>query len=100
MRYRARMSLARLAAALCAAVTIAACTSPKSKTCRAVCARESECNGAKTPEESSFDESECVAACAALEHDRNQFISGQVTKRATCLRTTTSCGDYQACAGK
>lgn len=84
-----------------AAISVTAgCTSPKSKTCRAVCARESECNGTKPSEESSFDESECVAACAALENDRNQFISGQVTKRAECLRSTATCNDYQACAGK
>lgn len=90
----------RTAAALALGLALAACTSPKSKTCRAICARESECNGAKPSEESSFDESECVAACAALEQDRNPYISGQVTKRAACLRSTTSCGEYQACAGK
>ena len=88
------------AAALLAVILIAGCTSPKSKTCRAVCARESECNGGKPSEESSFDESECVAACAALENDRSQFISGQVTRRAECLRTTATCTDYQTCAGK
>jgi hypothetical protein len=93
------MQLGR-AVALVAVILIAGCTSPKSKTCRAVCARESECNGGKPSEESSFDESECVAACAALEKDRNQAITGQVTKRADCLRSTTSCADYQACAGK
>lgn len=83
-----------------AAIALVACTSPKSKTCRAICAREAECNGTKPTEESSFDEGECVAACAALETDKNPFITGQVTKRAECLRTTTSCADYQACAGK
>lgn len=92
------MNLGRVAAL--AALLLLACTSPKSKTCRAVCARESECNGGKPSEESSFDESECVAACAALESDRNPNISGQVSRRAECLRTTTSCTDYQNCAGK
>ncbi len=83
-----------------AALALAACTSPKSKTCRAICAREAECNGAKPSEASSFDEGECIAACAALEFDKKPFIAGQVTKRAECLRLTTSCGDYQSCAGK
>jgi hypothetical protein len=82
------------------AILLSACTSPKSKTCRSICARESECNGARPSEATSFDEGECVAACAALENDRNQFIAGQVSKRAECLRTTASCTDYQACAGK
>jgi len=98
------MQLGRAAAAIVvifvAGGAAVGCTSPKSKTCRAVCARESECNVTKDSGESSFDESECVAACAALESDRNQFISGQVAKRFQCLRTTTSCGDYQRCAGK
>ena len=76
-----------------AALALAACTSPKSKTCRAICAREAECNGAKPSEASSFDEGECIAACAALEVDKNPFIAGQVTKRAECLRSTTSCGE-------
>lgn len=95
MHHGRRAALVSLVLAL-----TAACTSPKSPTCRAVCARESECNGGKPTEESSFDEGECVAACAALENDRNQFISGQVVKRAACLRTTTSCAEYQSCAGK
>lgn len=82
------------------AVGAVACTSPKSKACRAICAREAECNGAKPSESSSFDEGECVAACAALENDKNQFIAGQVSKRAECLRSTASCADYQSCAGK
>lgn len=86
--------------AVLAVIWVAACTSPKSKTCREVCARESECNGRKPSEESSFDESECVAACAALENDRDKRISGQVSRRAECLRTTTTCGDYQGCTGK
>lgn len=95
------MSGRRAVAALVALTALAlACTSPKSKTCRAICARESECNGDRGAESSGFDESECVAACAALENDKNPFISGQVSKRADCLRTTSSCGDYQSCAGK
>ena len=62
-----------------AALALVACTSPKSKACRAICAREAECNGAKPSEASSFDEGECIAACAALEVDKNPFIAGQVT---------------------
>ncbi|MBP8808669.1 MAG: hypothetical protein KBG48_33445 [Kofleriaceae bacterium] len=90
----------RWTAAALALALVAACTSPKSKTCRAICARESECNGNQRSESSGFDEGECVAACAALENDKNPFIAGQVTNRADCLRTTTTCSDYQACAGK
>ncbi|MEZ4398844.1 MAG: hypothetical protein R3B06_02405 [Kofleriaceae bacterium] len=82
------------------ALAAVGCTSPKSKACRAVCARESECNGDKPSEATSFDEAECVAACAALESDKNPFISGLVTKRAECLKTTTSCPEYQTCTGK
>jgi hypothetical protein len=93
------MSIGRWTAAVVLVAT-AACTSPKSKACREICARESECNGNRPTEASSFDEGECVAACAALENDKNPFIAGQVSKRSECLRSTASCGDYQSCAGK
>lgn len=94
------LSPMRRGALLALVLAVAACTSPKSKTCRAICAREAECNGGQPSEKTSFDEGECVAACAALEGDRNPLIAGQVTKRAECLRSTASCGDYQSCAGK
>ena len=47
---------------------LAACTQPRNATCKRVCAREYECVTA-TNSSVSFDEKECVAACAALADD-------------------------------
>jgi len=66
-----------------------ACTEPRSAACKEVCKREAECidqTGSKVP----FDEKECIAACAALEHDvarsaaKVQRHIACVTKQLTC----------------
>jgi hypothetical protein len=67
----------------------AGCTEPRSTACKEVCKREAKCvdeTGSKVP----FDEKECIAACAALEHDvehsaaKVQRHIDCVTKQATC----------------
>lgn len=75
---------------------VAACTAPKSKTCRDVCARESECAGAKTVKgDTNFDEGECVAACAALEADAE--TKKLVTNHAECVARAASCTAVREC---
>jgi hypothetical protein len=54
-------------------VLLAACAQPRSPACKAICAREAECQQTaedeKPDEQNAFDEGDCVAACAALERD-------------------------------
>ena len=73
----------RLAAGALVAALAVGCTAPKSETCRKVCGRESECIESSPGGESSFDEGECVAACAALERD--QQTTGIVEAHAECV---------------
>ena len=61
---------------------IAGCTQPRSARCKEVCTREAECTDEKSGE-SAFDESDCVAACAALERDKE--TRGLVEKHADCI---------------
>jgi hypothetical protein len=82
-------------AALVALAGAAACTAPKSKMCREVCSRESECVASRPDLESSFDEGECVAACAALERDPE--MRGLVTGRHACVAEASTCADLMDC---
>src|SRR5258705_318852 len=54
-------------------LALAACAQPRSAACKAICAREAECQRTaedeKPDEQNAFDEGDCVAACAALERD-------------------------------
>jgi len=62
------MRVAVLAVLAWAWIAAVGCTEPRSAACKEVCKREAECvdtTGNKVP----FDEKECIAACAALEHD-------------------------------
>ena len=71
-----------------------ACTEPRSAQCRAICKREQECieeTGVKMP----FDEKECVAACAALEHDPDN--AAKVRRHADCVHTQQSCAAVLEC---
>jgi hypothetical protein len=80
---------------LIAAVLLAACTEPRSATCREVCKREAECveeTGSKMP----FDEKECMAACAALEHDAANNAA-KVQRHIDCIRKQTSCAAVLEC---
>ncbi|MEZ4364160.1 MAG: hypothetical protein R3B48_28560 [Kofleriaceae bacterium] len=67
-----------------------ACTQPRSRRCRDVCARQLECRdvGAKDLE-ISFDEKECVAQCTALETDPE--TRPLVEARAACLAQPDAC---------
>lgn len=84
----------RALAASCALVAVA-CTAPKSEVCRKVCARESECVETKSPDEAAFDESECVAACAALEHDPG--FKKLVDDHAACVASKKTCPEVLSC---
>ena len=76
---------------------VAACTAPKSKVCRDTCAREAECRGneIRKDEESTFDEGECVAACAALEGDT--LTKPLVTEHARCVKEARDCAAVLEC---
>lgn len=75
-----------------------ACTEPSSARCKSVCSRETECHerAGKSQSESAFDERDCVAACAALEKDRE--LIGTVERMADCVaQAGASCEAVLAC---
>ena len=84
-----------LAWAAAAAVLGAGCTEPRSTACKEVCKREAECIdtlGSKSP----FDEKECIAACAALEHDVENSAA-KVQQHIACVNQQTSCPAVLEC---
>ncbi|MBE7449501.1 MAG: hypothetical protein HS111_11575 [Kofleriaceae bacterium] len=88
-----RRGLARLLVPL--ALLVAACTAPKSKVCRETCTREADCHESSSEEDSTFDEGECIAACAALERDDQ--TRGLVTRHAECVARAQSCREVLEC---
>ena len=71
------------------ALALAACTEPRSPACKEVCKREAECidsTGSKIP----FDEKECIAACAALEHDV-EHSAANVRRHIACVAQAATC---------
>jgi hypothetical protein len=77
------------------ALVFTACTEPRSKQCRDVCKREQECleeTSAKVP----FDEKECVAACAMLEHDAADSAA-VVRRHIECVHKQQSCNAVLEC---
>ncbi len=73
----------------------AACTEPRSASCREVCKREAECveeTGSKMP----FDEKECIAACSALEQDV-QVNAAKVQRHIDCVHKQQSCTGVLEC---
>jgi hypothetical protein len=78
--------MSRAPFALLVALGLAACSAPRSQRCRDICAREARC--AEEQEEGSkgqtFDEGECVAACTALERDKEG--TARVDEHAACLQ--------------
>jgi hypothetical protein len=71
------------------------CTEPRSTACKEVCKREAECIdtlGSKSP----FDEKECIAACAALEHDVENSAA-KVQQHIACVNKQTSCPAVLEC---
>jgi hypothetical protein len=90
----ARLAPVSFAPAL-AALALAACTAPKSEICRNVCGRESECIESSPTSESSFDEGECIAACAALERDES--TKAIVSHHAACVKKALTCPQVLEC---
>lgn len=84
--------MTRLAAI--ALLLAAACTEPRSATCRSVCAREAECHEELDTEE-NFDEGECLDACAALERDVQ--TAAIVEAHAACVQEASTCGHVVDC---
>lgn len=77
------------------ALGVGACTEPRSTACKEVCKREAECvdtTGSKSP----FDEKECIAACAALEHDV-EHSAAKVQRHIECVNKQTSCSGVLEC---
>jgi hypothetical protein len=66
----------------------AGCTEPRSPACKEVCKREAECIDS-TASKLPFDEKECIAACAALEHDV-QNSAAKVQRHIACVMQQTS----------
>jgi hypothetical protein len=84
-----------LAVVIVAAVALAGCTEPRSPECKVVCKREAECidsTGSKLP----FDEKECIAACAALEHDV-QHSAAKVKRHIDCVKSQPTCPAVLEC---
>jgi hypothetical protein len=74
---------------------LAACTAPKSKICRDTCTREADCHESGPSEDTTFDEGECIAACAALERDPE--TRPLVTGHAQCVKSAASCRAVLEC---
>lgn len=71
------------------------CTEPRSTACKEVCKREAECvdvTGSKVP----FDEKECIAACAALEHDV-EHSAAKVQRHIDCVAKQPACSAVLEC---
>ena len=75
-------------------LVLAACTQPRSKLCKEICSRESECV-TTTSSPVPFDEKECIAACSVLESDQDNLA--KVQKHAECVRSHTQCKDVLDC---
>ena len=84
-----------VAAVLLLASTGGGCTQPRSERCKSVCGREAECVDT-TKTTISFDEKECIAACAALENDASNNAA-KVVKHADCVNKQQSCAAVLEC---
>ena len=76
-------------------VLLAACTQPRSARCKQVCTRESECVS-QTSSQIPFDEKECIAACAALEHDV-EHSAAKVARHIDCVNQQQTCPAVLEC---
>lgn len=72
-----------------------ACTEPRSIACKEVCKREAECIDA-TASKIPFDEKECIAACAALEHDV-EHSAAKVARHIDCVSQQKTCPAVLEC---
>lgn len=78
-----------------------ACTEPRSTACKEVCKREAECIDQTVadqtpPTKVPFDEKECIAACAALEHDVDHSAA-KVQRHIDCVNKQTACSGVLEC---
>jgi hypothetical protein len=80
---------------LLVAALLAACTDPRSAACKEVCKREAECVE-ETNSKMPFDESECVAACSALERD-TAVSAAKVERHIACVKKQASCAAVLEC---
>ena len=72
-----------------------ACTQPRSKLCKEICAKENECVSS-TSSSMPFDEKECIAACSVLENDPDNLA--KVQKHADCVKShEQSCPSVLEC---
>ena len=78
-----------------AAPLLGGCTEPRSATCKEVCKREAECVE-ETSSKMPFDEKECIAACAALEHDAT-INAAKVQRHIQCVHGQQSCAAVLEC---
>ena len=79
-----------------ALLSLLGCTQPKSARCRNVCARESECvELAKRETENSFDEKQCVAACAVIEAEPKS--THNVAAHEQCIAKAADCNAVLKC---
>ena len=91
--YSAHMRAVLLAMVI--ASVLGGCTEPRSTACKEVCKREAECvdqTGNKIP----FDEKECIAACAALEHDV-EHSAAKVQRHIDCVNKQPTCPAVLEC---
>ena len=91
--YSAHMRVLLLA--MVTASVLGGCTEPRSTACKEVCKREAECvdqTGNKIP----FDEKECIAACAALEHDV-EHSAAKVQRHIECVNKQPTCPAVLEC---
>ena len=76
-------------------LAVIGCTQPRSTRCKQVCGREYECI-TSTKSDLPFDEKECIAACAALEHDVENSAA-KVQRHIACVMQQTSCPAVLEC---
>lgn len=73
---------------------LVACTQPRSKVCRDICAREADCIQS-TKSEIPFDDKECVAACEVLRSDEQS--AAKVEQHRACVLGNASCQAVLEC---
>jgi len=77
-------------------LSLLGCTQPKSARCRNLCAREAECiELAKRETENSFDEKQCVAACAVIESEPKS--AQNVAAHEQCMIKAIDCNAVLNC---
>ena len=80
--------------------SLTACTEPRSTACKEVCKREAECVDSTTVDPAGnklpFDEKECIAACAALEHDV-EHSAAKVQRHIDCVTKQQTCAAILEC---